>query len=123
MPNHVHAIIIFDEPSILLEDTYTSRIPDRFKQNRDDIDNNTQLGVLRTPSNRTTHKELPTLGEVARTLKAACTYRIRKTIISDFGWESRLYEHVIRNTADLTRIQTYIINNPASWEEDTLHPS
>ena len=65
--------------------------------------------------------KLPFLGEVVRIFKGASTYHIRKTSCPDFAWEGRLYEHVIRNNSDLTRIQEYIFNNPASWREDTLY--
>ena len=37
-------------------------------------------------------------------------------------WQRNYYDHIIRNEADLIRIQTYIRNNPASWQVDQLHP-
>lgn len=36
-------------------------------------------------------------------------------------WQRNYYEHVIRNDADLERIQQYIVNNPRLWEQDTMH--
>ncbi len=33
-------------------------------------------------------------------------------------WQRNYYEHVIRDDDDLNRIREYIINNPASWQED-----
>ena len=37
-------------------------------------------------------------------------------------WQRNYYDHIIRNEADLIRIQTYIHNNPSSWQKDQLHP-
>ncbi len=37
-------------------------------------------------------------------------------------WQRNYYEHVIRNEADLIQIQQYIADNPALWEDDSLHP-
>ena len=33
-------------------------------------------------------------------------------------WQSRYYDHVIRNQRDYDEIWEYIENNPAKWEED-----
>jgi putative transposase len=38
-------------------------------------------------------------------------------------WQSNYYEHIIRNEAELGRIQAYIQNNPIQWEADQLHPT
>ena len=32
-------------------------------------------------------------------------------------------EHIVRNEADLVRIQDYIVTNPRRWELDQLHPN
>ena len=37
-----------------------------------------------------------------------------------FGWQSRYYDHVIRNEKSLRYIQQYIINNPKNWETENL---
>ena len=89
MPNHFHGIIFFDGPSIPVEDTGISRLPDRFRPFMDTT-HHTQPVIRSTSHDRTKNKELPILGEVVRTFKAACTFRIRKDITSDFAWEGRL---------------------------------
>lgn len=35
-------------------------------------------------------------------------------------WQARYHDHIIRNDASLQRIQSYIVNNPARWQEDTF---
>jgi REP element-mobilizing transposase RayT len=37
-------------------------------------------------------------------------------------WLRNYYEHIIRDEADLRRIEEYIRNNPRRWEQDQLHP-
>lgn len=36
-------------------------------------------------------------------------------------WQRNYYEHIVRNDSDFIRIQQYIQNNPALWQQDTLH--
>lgn len=38
-------------------------------------------------------------------------------------WQRNYYEHVVRDEGDLARIRDYILNNPARWKEDDLHPA
>jgi REP element-mobilizing transposase RayT len=37
-------------------------------------------------------------------------------------WQRNFYEHIIRNERALHAIREYIINNPANWPADQLHP-
>lgn len=34
-----------------------------------------------------------------------------------FAWQSRFYDHIIRNEKSLKRIMEYIINNPSKWNK------
>lgn len=36
-------------------------------------------------------------------------------------WQRNYYEHIVRNDSDFIRIQQYIQNNPALWQQDTLN--
>lgn len=104
MPNHVHGIII-------LTDTQAS--PSSSQQYLDMASVPEKKDSCAVPE--------PRLGEVIRTFKGAATYLIRSTINSAFAWQSRYYDHIIQNQADLDRIRTYIANNPAHWEQDKFH--
>lgn len=94
MPNHFHAIVILQEE--------TAGNKGRSQSNR-----NWRPGSL---------------GVIVNWFKSSCTKRIRKTGLKKFAWQSRYYDHVIRNDDDLRRIQEYILNNPERWEQDHLHP-
>jgi len=37
-------------------------------------------------------------------------------------WQRNYYEQIIRNERHLTAVRQYILNNPANWEADQLHP-
>ena len=37
-------------------------------------------------------------------------------------WQRNYWEHIIRDEPELQRIREYILNNPARWQEDALHP-
>ncbi len=61
-----------------------------------------------------------TIGVVLNQFKRAVTIDARK-INTGFGWQSRYYDHIIRNDADYCRIKKYIINNPKNWNEDEFN--
>ena len=37
-------------------------------------------------------------------------------------WQRNYYEHIIRNERAYIAIRDYILNNPANWDKDQLHP-
>jgi hypothetical protein len=39
----------------------------------------------------------------------------------DFDWQSRFYDHIIRDEKSYDRISNYIINNPAKWDNDKFY--
>jgi len=58
------------------------------------------------------------LASVIRGFKIGVTKYIRKnTDIHDI-WQSRFYDHIIRNESELKSISYYIINNPKNWKRD-----
>lgn len=36
-------------------------------------------------------------------------------------WQSRYYDHILRDDIDELRIRTYIQNNVAKWADDSLY--
>ena len=91
MPNHFHGIVCIDfDPELPGEINHTERW---------------KPGVL---------------GSIINQFKGACTRRIRREVDPAFAWQSRFYEHIIRNGRSLEQIRAYIDGNPATWEEDQL---
>ena len=60
------------------------------------------------------------LSRVIRWYKGGVTYECRK-INPEFCWQERFHEHIIRNREAYQKIETYIINNPANWEDDKFN--
>ncbi|MGD1046402.1 MAG: transposase [Bacteroidota bacterium] len=94
MPNHLHGIIIIND-------------------NRRDV----QLNV----STRISPKK-GTLSVIIRTYKAAVTTMCRHNGLSEFRWQPRFYEHIIRDEKDLQNICDYIVKNPIKWFSDKENP-
>ena len=57
-----------------------------------------------------------TLSAFVGTFKRCCN----KSCGEDL-WQSRSYDHVVRNEKDYQRIWEYIDNNPTRWTEDSLY--
>ena len=92
MPNHIHGIIIIDKPS-------------------------------RQPSQKSKNKFGPqsqNLASIVRGYKIGVT-KYSKRLEIEFKWQSRFYEHIIRNENERIRIQDYINDNVKNWEEDGFY--
>jgi REP element-mobilizing transposase RayT len=94
MLNHIHGIIVLN-----------------------DLGRDVQLNVPTRLSPRR-----GTLSVIIRTYKAAVTMECRKMGYSEFGWQSRFYDHIIRDEKDLDNVRNYIIDNPLKWATDDENP-
>ena len=61
-----------------------------------------------------------TISKIIRWYKGRCSFECRK-INSDFGWQSRFYDHIIRNSKSFDIIHNYIFENPMNWEKDKFY--
>ncbi len=134
MPNHIHGIIIIEETSIRTPKvSNSSKLPERFKQY---MHANDAIISASVPPPHPVGRDksgpydasrlhytstLPALDEIVRTFKAVSTHGVRLSEKPNFAWQSRYYEHIIRNDKELDRISEYIANNPARWAEDSLN--
>lgn len=99
MPNHVHAIIGIKSDNGCYNQT-EQRNPNP---------------SLRTIPDMARH--VPTLSKYIASLKSVVTRKARM-IESDFNWQNRYHDHLIRNIQDGNNIVDYIINNPLNWDKD-----
>jgi len=101
MPNHVHGIIIIDKPI------------------NDIVDANVETQNFASP--RGNHNKFwpqsKNLASIIRGFKSSVTVYARSNNI-DFDWQSRFYDHIIRNNESYLKISNYIINNPSKWAND-----
>ena len=58
------------------------------------------------------------LGSIIGQFKSIATKRIREKGYSDFVWQPRYYDHIVRNNKSLNRIRNYIQFNTEKWEYD-----
>jgi REP element-mobilizing transposase RayT len=59
------------------------------------------------------------LSVIIGSYKSAISKIVRKQLNPiTFAWQSRFYDHIIRNENELNRIREYIMTNPAMWERD-----
>ncbi|MCF6349365.1 MAG: hypothetical protein L3J20_13910, partial [Flavobacteriaceae bacterium] len=61
-----------------------------------------------------------TIGRIIGSYKGAVTKHANRLELQ-FNWQSRFYDHIIRNERSLERIQSYIINNPTNWVKDKFN--
>jgi REP element-mobilizing transposase RayT len=61
-----------------------------------------------------------TLSSIVASFKSAVTKSIHAAGY-DFVWQRNLWEHIVRDYADYARIDDYISNNPAKWNEDLIY--
>ena len=93
MPNHMHGIIIIDQDM--------------------DGDAGKSFETFGRPA-------AGSLSTIVRSYKAAVTRNARRAGFS-FEWQSRFYEHVIKNSHAFRNIRQYILNNPAKWGWDRFY--
>lgn len=104
MPNHIHGIVMIDK-----------------NKNNNLFVETPNLGVSVNTAGKNNIWKSGTLGVIINQYKRICTINSRK-INPKFGWQSRFYEHIIRNETEYNRIVQYIINNPLEWKKDKLNP-
>lgn len=114
MPNHIHGIIVIDNPAQRSVET-----PD--------------LGVSTNPSQPTnpphpTNSEYPpertraaskkwksgSLGVIINQYKRAVTVNVKR-FNQNFAWQPRFHDRIIRNDGSLERISVYVQENPKNW--------
>ncbi len=110
MPNHLHGII-----GITASDAGDARrgemiVVETFRRGISTTTGVTAAAPAAWKSN--------SLGAIIGQFKSVCTKRIWAAGHRDFAWQSRFYDHIARNEAELEHIRRYILANPSRWEED-----
>ena len=89
MPNHVHGIIAIENQ-----------------------DQSREIAAVKFAP------EKQSLSIVIRNFKAAVSIRVHKQLSMAVIWQSRFYDHIIRNEDELEKIREYIRTNPLQWRSD-----
>ena len=108
MPNHVHGIIIIDKPVDVRNDVETQNFASLHSQQRTNEQKN-KFG----PQSKN-------LASIIRGFKSGVKkYATINNI--DFAWQSRFYDHIIRDEKSFQNISNYIIKNPSNWMDDSFY--
>ena len=118
MPNHVHFIVVIQEPPVGA--THASHDSVAAARTED------KWATHASPLQKSARGPEPvSLAAIVGAFKSACTKRMRET----FGgravkvWQRNYYEHVIRDNEEWNHIRQYVSDNPAKWAADSENPS
>jgi REP element-mobilizing transposase RayT len=101
MPDHFHGVIFIDNIRFQIDEKEVKK---------DNLKNN--IGGCTGNKNPMLHENI---SHIIRWYKGRCTYEIKK-MQKNFAWQSRFYDHIIRNEQSFERIQHYIAKNPENWK-------
>jgi len=101
MPNHFHGILMIGENEF-----------------NSDCGRDAMHGVSTTNQFGPQSKNL---GSIIRGFKSSVTTYAKINGFTDFGWQPRFHDHVIRNSREFERIQNYIANNVQNWKKDKFY--
>ncbi len=118
MPNHVHGIIVINK----LNNWQNRKNPNirRSAINRASTDNAPKMETRGGITGEKNPMLNENLSRIIRWYKGRVTFESRK-ILAGFAWQSRFYDHIIRNGKSFQNIQKYIQENPQKWETDKLN--
>jgi REP element-mobilizing transposase RayT len=119
MPNHVHGILILDKPEIVSSTESTTPV---------NVETRHALSLhhhQQSPAQqRFQNQGKNTVSSIIGSYKSAVTKHANRMGLKheeeSFGWQSRFHDHIIRNDNEYQRINDYIENNPANWNNDTF---
>ncbi|RUT78850.1 transposase [Ancylomarina longa] len=143
MPNHIHGII---EISNIVETLHATSVPNemdaRSVPNEMDatsvpnemyatsvheemyarsVRDGLFVGNAKNKKMASISPKCGSLASIIRSYKSAVTKEARK-MNSDFEWQERFHDHIIRDDQEYHRIANYINDNPRKWEEDKYKP-
>ena len=131
MPNHVHGILIIDKTVETLH--ATSAFPQANNENIIPIETlhtmsafpNEVSGISNeTPTTQNQMSAISpkanSISSAVRSYKSAVT-KAARNINSEFNWQARFHDHIIRNDESYLKISDYIVTNPSNWIKDIFY--
>jgi len=116
MPNHVHGILI-------IHNIHNPTVETRFIASDNNNETRFIASLRKTVGGFSGDKNSmlnDNISKIIRWYKGRCSFECRK-INSDFGWQSRFHDHIIRNSKSFDTIQNYIFENPLKWKNDKFY--
>jgi REP element-mobilizing transposase RayT len=126
MPNHIHGILEIsctDAIHRVSENTNTPFGRDaihRVSENTRDAMNRVSTKNIGGITGNNNPMLSDNLSRIIRWYKGRTTFFNRK-IHADFAWQTRFWDHIIRDDDAYFRIKTYIETNPERWNDDQMN--
>ena len=137
MPNHIHMIVIVDNPIEWPDDMRLPQCDSPTVQNGNMMHDSGAVGLSYQGSrweeqiiddsqldkNEEMQRRSHCCGRLSRIIgqyKSAVTKYANEHDIS-FAWQPRYHDHIIRNITEMNHIADYIQNNPMKWELDRFY--
>ena len=137
MPNHIHIIVIVDNPIEWPDDMRLPQCDSPTAQNRNMMHDSGSVGLpyhdsrceepiiddSQLDKNEEMQRRSHCCGRLSRIIgqyKSAVTKYANEHDIS-FVWQPRFHDHIIRNWTEMNHIVQYIQNNPMKWELDRFY--
>jgi REP element-mobilizing transposase RayT len=137
MPNHVHMIVIIDNPIEWPDDERLPQWDSPTAQNGNMMHESGTVGLSyygsrcgepiiddsQLDKNEEMQRRSNCCGRLSRIIgqyKSAVTKYANENDIS-FVWQPRFHDHIIRNWTEMNHISQYIQNNPMKWEMDRFY--
>src|SRR5690554_4941160 len=131
MPNHIHGIIVLNNPTTPTVGAPLAGAPIANAPN-DDVAGNYEncaradsiIGVGTSPAR--TGANAANLGDIVGAYKSIVAneclkiYKLNNQIMGKL-WQRNYYEIIIRNQKSYMSISEYIINNPSKWDTDRFY--
>lgn len=118
MPNHIHGIIIIEKPvhHAAVVETHGGASLLEYPH---EIKTHGRASLPPYPSYRTPKS----VSSFIAGFKSAVTKRVNEMRQTPGVpiWQSRFYDHIIRDEKSLQSIREYIVNNPMNWQEDKMN--
>ncbi|HUX53328.1 MAG TPA: transposase [Williamwhitmania sp.] len=133
MPNHVHGILILNGNGTVETNNITDG--DAYVDGGACVETTHALSLQSPQSQQSPQPPQQTIGQkrfqnqgkntlssIIGSYKSAVSKHAHR-LGFNFAWQSRFYDHIIRNEQSFQTISEYIINNPSKWNDDKFNPT
>ena len=100
MPNHVHGILVIDNPKVAVETLHATSLQLHATSPHSPTIRNEEMAAI--------SPRRGSLSSVVRSYKSSVSKQGRE-IQADFAWQPRFHDHIIRNEESWRKIQEYIL--------------
>ena len=119
MPNHIHGILILngidtdivnDNGNVVVETGHALSLQSQSQSQTEKTIGQKRFQNIGNNS----------ISSIVGSYKSAVTKHTHR-LGFEFNWQTRFYDHIIRNDDSFKKIQTYIGENPAKWHDDKFY--